>query len=227
MNRLSAKTGYVASLLGALTFVIYTFSFIAILMVNPLFTWTNLKEFVTYTNENNQFFKHLAEFSMVLFGILYVIMLSCIQDFANEEKKILARIGTYFGLAFAMMIGINYFVQLSAVRLNIIKEQTAGLEQFIQSNPTSGIAAINMLGWSLFLGISSLFIAPIFSGGKPEKLIKYAFAINGVVCLLGGLGYVFDIFWLVFITMNLGIGFTILVMTIALAVLFKRLGKGN
>lgn len=64
----------------------------------------------------------------------------------SPGKKLLARIGIDFGLAFAVLTGINYFVQLSAVRLSLLKGELQGLEQIVQANPISGISAINMLG---------------------------------------------------------------------------------
>ncbi len=83
---------------------------------------------------------------MLLFGPLYVVLLNCIYDYIPQEKKLLARIGIDFGLAFAVLTGINYFVQLSAVRLSLLKGELQGLEQIVQANPISGISAINMLG---------------------------------------------------------------------------------
>lgn len=227
MNRLSAKLGYWSALVCLITFIVFTVCFVAIAIVNPLFTWTNLSDFVTYTQNNNQLFKYIAQFSMLIFGAAYVVMLAGIYDYTPEDKKILTRISIYFGILFAALVGINYFVQISAVRLDLLKGQLTGLEQFVQSNPTSGIAAINMLGWSLFLGLSSIFIAPVFAGGKLEKVIKYAFLVNGIICLLGGVGYVFDIVALVFFCMNFGMGGALMVAMIALCMLFRKLDKAS
>ncbi len=126
---------------------------------------------------------------------------------------------------FAACIGIHYFVQISSVRLSIAKGQIAGLEQFIQSNPTSGIAGINLVGWTLFFALSCLFIAPIFVGSRLNKVIKYAFISNGIICILGGIGFVFDNIALIFLTLNLGMGAATLTATIALLIFFRRLQK--
>jgi hypothetical protein len=107
-------------------------------MVNPIFLWTNLSDYVTYVNKYNQSFKYIAQFSMLLFGVLYIILHGSIYDYTRNDKKILARISIFFGIIFMALICVHYFIQLSAVRLNILKGHTEGLEQFIQSNPTSG-----------------------------------------------------------------------------------------
>jgi hypothetical protein len=48
--------------------------------------------------------------------------------------------------------------------LQIEEGITEGLSQFVQSFPISGIAAINMLGWTVFFGLSSIFVGFAFSG---------------------------------------------------------------
>jgi len=128
-------------------------------------------------------------------------------------------------LAPALAVGIHYFVQLSAVRLNLLAGKTEGLQHFVQANPYSILSAVNMLGWSIFLGLASLFVAPTFSVARPERVIRIAFLVNGLFCLAGGIGYVWEITWLVFVTTTLGMGAAVLVGTAALARWFRRLDK--
>ncbi len=225
MKSLSIKLGYWASLVCITTFVVWTICFVAIFKINPIFQWTNLADYITYTSNYNQSFKYLAQFTMLLFAPAFLIMLHSIDDYASEDKKILSRISVSFATIFAACIGIHYFVQVSSVRLSIAKGQIAGLEQFIQSNPISGIAGINMVGWIFFFSLSCLFIAPIFTGSRLNKVIKYAFISNGIICILGGIGYVFDNIILIFLTLNFGMGAATLTATIALLVFFRRLQK--
>jgi hypothetical protein len=223
MKSLSIKLGYWASLICISTFVVWTICFVAIFKINPIFQWTNLADYITYTSNYNQSFKYLAQFTMLLFAPAFLIMLHSIDDYASEDKKILSRISVSFATIFAACIGIHYFVQVSSVRLSIAKGQIAGLEQFIQSNPISGLAGINMVGWTLFFSLSCLFIAPIFTGSRLNKVIKYALISNGIICILGGVGFVFDNIILIFLTLNLGMGAATLTATIALVMFFRRL----
>ncbi len=225
MKKISIKLGYWTSLICITTFVIWTICFVAIFKVNPIFKWTNLADFITYSNNYNQSFKYLAQFTMLLFAPAFLIMLHSINDYAPEDKKILSRISICFATIFATCIGIHYFVQISSVRLSIAKGQIGGLEQFIQVNPTSGIAGINLVGWTLFFSLSCFFIAPIFTGSRLNKVIKYTLIANGIICVLGGIGYVFDNIILIFLTLNLGMGGATLTATIALFVFFRRLQK--
>ena len=101
-----------------------------------------------------------------------------------------------------------------------------GIEQFIQANPLSALLAINMLGWTLFLGLASLCVAPVFTGRGVEKTIKYAFLANGFFCLLGGIGFVIQSVALIFFSISIGMGAAVLVATIALTVWFGRIVRG-
>jgi hypothetical protein len=146
MTSKSVKIGYWAALICIATFVTWIICFVAIIQVNPFFKWTNLADFIVYTNSYNQTFKYIAQFSMLLFAPAFLVMLHSIGEYAAENKKILTRISISFATIFVTCIGIHYFVQISSVRLSIAKDQLGGLEQFIQSNPTSGIAGINLVG---------------------------------------------------------------------------------
>lgn len=223
MNNIALKVGYWAAVIAVVAFVVYTVCFVAILFVNPIFLWTNFENYIKAVQTTNQTFKHIAMIFMMVYGACFVIQLSCIEEFAELSKKYYAKIAELFGIGFFALIGINYFVQISTVRMQINAGQTKGLEQFIQANPISAMAAINMLGWTIFFGLSCIFAALAFGKTKVEKIIKYAFLVNGIMMLLGAVGYLFNIAIIVFLFVNIGMGVAILTATIYLCKLFKNL----
>lgn len=225
LNRLAARLGFWSALLAAATFILFTICFVAVFLNPPLFVWTNFADYVATAKQNQSIFKSLAQLSMLLFAPLYVILINSIHEAAPAAKRVSMRLGLSFGLMFAVLVGGFYFVQLSAVRLSVIKEQLAGLEQIVQANPYGALSALNMLGWTLFFGLSSLFLAPAFSGSRLTNFIRWLFVINGVMCLLGGIGYALEITALVFFTINFGMGGAVTLLTIALAIYFNRLAK--
>jgi len=117
--------------------VVFTACFIAIAVVNPLFIWSDLSAYVAYVQKNNQTLKYVAQACMLLFGPLYVLMLNSVHDYASGEKKTLSRAALAFAVVFGTLIGIHYFVQLSAVRWNVDRGHLDGIEQFVQSKPDS------------------------------------------------------------------------------------------
>jgi hypothetical protein len=222
MSELSLKFGFWSAFLSAFTFVVFTICFVAILITGPLFVWSGVADYVTYVNENNQFFQHLARLAMLLFGPLFVVLLNCIHEITPDDRKFLSRTSLCFGLVFAALTGINYFVQLSVVRQNIAAGHLDGLIQVVQANPVSAVSAVNMLGWSLFLGLSSLFVGPVFSGSRLALVVKIAFLANGIFCLLGGIGYVFEWLVLLFLSINVGMGGAVMTAAIALTIFFAH-----
>jgi len=225
MNSLSRKIGYWASLSMALIFIIWLFSYIVITLTSPIFYWINFQDYLLYVQNNNQFFQYVAKFFMLLFGPFFVVLLNSFYEVVPDGKKVLVRLGIFFGLAFAILSSLHYFVQLSSVRMNILKGTTDGLEHFVQANPYSISTSIDMLGWTLFLGISSAFMAPAFVGGKIQLTIRYAFMANAVSCLMAGIGYLFRIDIMTFFFINIGVGGSILTMAIASSMLFRNQGR--
>ncbi len=224
-NRLTVRLGFWSALLAAATFVIFTICFVAVFLNPPLFIWTNFADYVASARNNQSIFKSLAQLMMLLFAPLYVILTNSIHELAPAGRRILTRLGLTFGSLFAMLIGGFYFVQLSAVRLSVIKGQWDGLEQIVQANPYGALPALNMLGWTLFLGLSSLFLAPAVCGGRLAKAVRWLFVVNGVMCLVGGVGYVLEITALVFFTINFGMGGAVILLTVALCFWFRRMEK--
>jgi len=209
----------------ALIFIIWLFSYIVITLTSPIFYWINFQDYLLYVQNNNQFFQYVAKFFMLLFGPFFVVLLNSFYEVVPDGKKVLVRLGIFFGLAFAILSSLHYFVQLSSVRMNILKGTTDGLEHFIQANPYSISTSIDMLGWTLFLGISSAFMAPAFVGGKIQLTIRYAFMANAVSCLMAGIGYLFRIDIMTFFFINIGVGGSILTMAIASSMLFRNQGR--
>ena len=222
-NRTSLTLGFWSALLCLGTFLIFTVCFIVAFTMPPIFHWTTMQDYLAYSNPASQPFKSMAQLMMLFFAPLYVVLLSSIYDLAGSEKKPLARAALLMGVIFAGLISMHYFIQLTTVRLGIANGQVAGLEQFVQANPASAISAINLLGWSLFFGLSALLVAPVFAGGKLEQFIRIVFLINGVCCLLGGVGFVFDSALLVLLTIDFGMGGAVIAVTLALCVLFRRM----
>jgi len=222
MNRLSLQIGYWSALFCVALFVIFTGCFVTIIVTSPLFLWTDLDNYVAYVQENGQFFANLARFCMLLFAPLFVVLLNVIHENAPADKKLFTRCSISLGILFAGLISLNYFVQITAVRLNLQSGQTTGLEQIVQANPLSAVSAINMLGITYFLGLCSLFLVPVFSGDRLAYIVRYAFLVNAICCLLGAVSYALQLNVLLFITINFGMGGAVMVASAALAVLFKR-----
>ncbi len=219
---LSAQIGYVSALMAITAITVYMLSFFAILIVNPLYIWSDFSSYLAYQQQNPQAFKHIAQATMLLFPLLFLLMLNSALDTRPVEAQSMMRAGLLFALGFAVLAGMHYWVQITAVRLNIDKGMPDELLQFIQAKPDSAMAAINMLGWTVFYGLSSLLAAPAFRGSKVENALRWVFIINGVNCLIGGVAYVLDATLVVGVTMNLVLGGCMLAISVLMLLHFRN-----
>ena len=225
VSRLVATIGFWSALSGFLSFVVFTGCFVGIAILGPAAEWTTLDDYIAASSRSSQSLQHVAQLSMLVFAPLFVVLLNCIHEVAVGDRKFLTRIGLSFGIAAMVLISAMYFVQLGTVRLSLQSGHLDGIEPFLQFYPHAAILSLRMLGWTLFLGLSTLFIAPVFSGNRLDSVIRVALLANGAVCLLGGVGYLLDSFWIVFLTVNFGMGAALIAAMLALTVRFHRLAS--
>lgn len=193
VNQLACKVGFWSSVLFALTGIGYAIGMIALLVVFPIPEWRGITDTVAGFSSSYINYYSLCQTMAFISAPLFVVMVCCVHEYASPEHKILTRISACFAIMFAVFSSMNYFVQFTAVRLSILNGQLEGLEQFVQWNPTSAFYSINLLGWTLFLGLASFFIAPVFLKEKRGRLILRLFILNGVTCVLGTVAAVFEI----------------------------------
>jgi len=215
MNKLILNTGLWSASICLTSFIIWIIAFTGIAIQSPLFLWTNLEDYIHYVNNNSQFFQYLAKSFMIIFSLAYMILATVYYEFTIAERKIFAKIGVIFSIMFALLSSVHYYVQISSVRFAIVNNEYSGIEHLLQSNPTSALLSINMLGWTLFLGLSCLFIYLGLNSKSGTKGIRLGLLINTVSCILGGIGYLFQIDILTFAFMNLGVGLAFFIITIS------------
>ncbi len=215
MNKIILNTGLWSAIICLTAFIIWIIAFTGIAIQSPLFHWTNIEDYIYYVKNNNQFFQYLAKSFMIIFSLGYMILAIVFYEFTTDERKILVKIAVVFSIMFALVSSIHYFVQISSVRFAIAENEYSGLENFLQSNPISFLSSVNMLGWTLFFGLSTLFLYVGLTPKSGTKGIRLGLLINAVSCIFGGIGYLFQIDLLTFVFMNLGIGLAFFIITIS------------
>jgi hypothetical protein len=68
---------------------------------------------------------------------------------------------------------MNYFIQLTFVRFGAFNTDILSI-----TDPHSMMMTIEVLGY-FFMGLSTLFIAPLFRLGRLEQSIRWLFVFNG------------------------------------------------
>ncbi|HPK86379.1 MAG TPA: hypothetical protein PLO02_10790 [Tenuifilaceae bacterium] len=227
MNKIILNIGLWSAIICLTSFIVWIISFTGIAIQSPLLYWTNVEDYIDYYKNNSQLFQYLAKSFMIIFSIAYMILTIVFYEFATTERKILAKIGIVFSIMFALVSSILYFLQISSVRFAIAANEYSGLEHLLQSNPKSALLSVNMLGWALFLGLSSLFMYFGLISKSVTKGLKLGLLINVISCFFGGVGYLFQIDLLTFIFMNLGIGLGFFMITISSIKFINTLKREN
>ncbi|MCX6261541.1 MAG: hypothetical protein NTY95_12070 [Bacteroidia bacterium] len=124
---------------------------------------------------------------------IFLIVITCIYYSAPDDKKILGQIGLSFAIIYATMISMNYFIQLTFVKFGAFNTDI-----FSITDPQSMMMTIEVLGY-FFMGLSTLFIAPIFQSGRLEKSIRWLFVFNGILGIGGAIGFALNLDWRILI----------------------------
>jgi hypothetical protein len=120
--------------------------------------------------------------SGILLVPAFVLLMASIHEYAPAGKKAFSRLGLLFSLGYAVLIGFNYYMQLTLVPKGLYSVP------FAMDDPQSIMWVIEVLGYG-FMGFSTLFASRSFGKGKPEQAVRWLFIVNGVLGIGGMIGY--------------------------------------
>lgn len=158
----------------------------------------------------------------LLLAFAFVVTMVCVHHYAPRARKVWSHVGIAFATAYASLIGIVYFTQLTIVVPHLLRGETAGIEFLLFKPFDSFLYAVDILGYS-FMSLSTLFAAAVFAGGRLERTTRLFLAANGLlVPFLAFQMYVHPLIWIASLW-----AVTFPGAMICLALVFKRLPKGD
>jgi hypothetical protein len=108
----------------------------------------------------------------ILLMVVYIVFMICMDEHTASEKKIFSRIAFAFACLSAGILSIDYFVQLTVIQPSLIHAEYDAIGILTQYNPHGIFIALEELGY-VFMSISFLFMAPVFSGtGRIIKTLR-------------------------------------------------------
>ncbi len=162
----------------------------------------------------------------ILLAPIFVVLMACIHSYVADEKKAFSRIGLSFALLYAAVILVDYFVQLTVVVPSLQSGETEGLSLLTQYNPHGIFITFEALGY-LMMTAALLFAAPVFTGGRIERVIRWLFVVGFVLAVIAFVTFPlagYDI--VAFEVTVLMIDWTVLIVSGALlSVVFRRAGR--
>jgi hypothetical protein len=122
----------------------------------------------------------------ILLAPVFVVLMAAVHDYAPEPRRIFTRIALAFALAYAVVIGVDYFAQFAVVIPSLQAGETESLSLFTQYNPHGLFIAGEAFGY-LAMSLALLCAAPaIAGGGRIERAIRWLF-IGGFVLAVAAL----------------------------------------
>ena len=153
----------------------------------------------------------------LLLGTSFLILVVSIHQLAPPERTIWSHLAIAFGTAYAVLISVVYYVQLTLILPRIASGRVEGVEPFLFVPFDSFLYAVDILGYS-FMSLSTLFAARVFTGDGLEKLARRSLTSNGLLIPFLALQmYVHPLIWIASLW-----AVTFPTSTWCLAILFRR-----
>jgi hypothetical protein len=113
-------------------------------------------------------------------GPAFVIVLASIHEIAPREKRVWSLSALAFGVAYLVLIAMNYYVQLTLVGPRLARGHAAGIEMFVFVPFNSFLYAVDILGYS-FMSVATLCAAFTLSRDGLPRIVRSFLIANGLL----------------------------------------------
>jgi len=155
----------------------------------------------------------------LLLGASFLMLVVSIHYLASPDRKVWSHVAVAFATVYAVLISINYYVQLTWVAPRLAAGRTEGIEVFLFTPFDSFLYAVDILGYS-FMSLATLFAARVFTGRGLERVVRVFLTANGL--LLPFIALQMYVHWLIWIAAVWAVTFPGSMWS--LAILFRRMG---
>ena len=152
-------------------------------------------------------------------GSSFLVLVVSIHQLSSPDRKVWSHAAVAFATAYAVLISINYFVQLTWVTPRLVAGRIQGIEPFLFTPFDSFLYSVDILGYS-FMSVATLFTAMVFTGRGLERVVRVFLIANGL--LLPFIALQMYVHWLIWIAALWAVTFP--GATWSLAILFGRTG---
>jgi len=155
-------------------------------------------------------------------GSAFLVLMVSIHQLSSPDRRIWSHAAVAFATAYAVLISVNYYVQLTLVAPRIAGGRVAGIEPFLFVPFDSFLYAVDILGYS-FMSVATLFAAMVFTGRGIERVARWFLIANGLLLPFIALQMYWH--WMIWIAALWAVTFP--GSTWSLAVLFRRAGTNR
>jgi hypothetical protein len=152
-------------------------------------------------------------------GTSFLLLMVSVDQATSPERRIWSHAAVAVATVYAVLISLNYFVQLTWVAPRLARGQTQGIGPFLFVPFDSFLYSVDILGYS-FMSLATLFAARALTRGGLERVARAFLTANGL--LLPFIALQMYVHWLIWIAALWAVTFP--ASTWSLAVLFRRTG---
>jgi len=153
----------------------------------------------------------------------FLIMISCLYIWTGEEKKVWSFLAVVFTVVYTTLMSVNYYIQMTVVRYNLINGNAEGLSLWLYAGPypRSFPGAFEGVAYG-FMCISFLFSAQIFSMGKLQRWVHWMFVGAGITGLVVFIDPLFRLPIPFLMVDGIAGGIFLILSPVLLAIIFRR-----
>lgn len=129
-------------------------------------------------------FFFLMEVLIVVTAPLYVAVMVAVHAYAERSVKAYSRLSLVFMIVCAAITTSVHFVLLTVSR-QVAFTSLSWMSLFLSFKWPSVVYALDILAWDWFYGLSMLFAALVFKGGRLQTAVRIVMAVSGVLSLAG------------------------------------------
>ena len=150
-------------------------------------------------------------------GSAFLLLAVSIHQLSSPDRKIYSQAALAFATAYAVLISVTYYVQLTLVAPRLAGGRVAGIEPFLFVPFDSFLYSVDILGYS-FMSVATLFASFMFTGRGPERVARFFLMANGLLLPFLLLQIYFH--WMIWVASLWAVTFP--GATWSLAILFRR-----
>ena len=113
-------------------------------------------------------------------GSSFLLLVVSLHESSAADRKIWSHAAVAFATAYAVLISINYFVQLTWIAPRLARGQVRGIEPFLFAPFDSFLYAVDILGYS-FMSVATLFAARALPGRGSSRIARAFLTANGLL----------------------------------------------
>ena len=123
-------------------------------------------------------------------GSAFILLMVSLHERAEPARKVWGNAGIAFAVAYAVLTGMTYFVQLTVVGPRLARGDIAGIEMFVFVPFNSFLYAVDILGYT-FMSAATLLGAFTLADDGADRIARRFMIANGLLIPF----LVFQMYW--------------------------------